>query len=66
MSFCRVAAAVGCRKLLSATDKQMTTSPCLPTLPQADLQLIVCCSFFICLFVLTIEKDLAGVGVFPS
>ena len=38
MSFYRVAAAVGCKKLLFATDKQMTTSPeWVHVLPEADL-----------------------------
>lgn len=38
MSFCGVTAAVGCRKPLSATDKQKTTSPeWIRILPVVDL-----------------------------
>lgn len=37
MSLCRVTAAVGCRKLLSGADKQMTASPeWVHLLPEAD------------------------------
>lgn len=65
MSFCRVTAAVGCRKLLSATDTQMTTS-------SEWIRVFIAWSRFminfllIFFFFLTTEKGLAGVGIFPS
>lgn len=47
MSFCRVTAVVGCRKLLLATDKQMTaSSEWVHILSEADLWLMFCWLFF--------------------